>query len=131
MQRCDDRGVPWKLTVRSGPKVESSRYKDLDDALSALERCGRALVSGVPADPVDVRFTSYEPVEQVSARIELAGPERLFPKVHVGVDVRGDGSTEPYSGRVNRQVIELRKGESAYDALRRTVTTSGGAASPP
>jgi hypothetical protein len=123
--------VPWKLTVRSGPKVETSRYQDLDEALAALERRGREITDGAPAEAVDVRYKSYEPAELVSARIELSGPERLFPKVHVGVDVRGDGSTEPYSGRVTRQVVERRKGESAYDALRRTVTTAGGAASPP
>jgi hypothetical protein len=123
--------VPWKLTVRSGPKVESSRYNDLDEALDALERRGREMADGVPTDAVDVRFKRYEPVEQVSGRLELAGPERFLPKVHAGVDVRGDGSAEPYSGRVNRQVIEQRKGESAYDALRRTVATSGGAASAP
>jgi hypothetical protein len=123
--------VPWKLTVRSGPKVEKSRYEGLDEALSALERRARALTDGAPADSVDVRYRRYAPEERVSARIELSGPERLFPKVHAGVDVHGDGSAAPYSGRVNRQVIEQRNGESAYDALRRTVTTSGGAASAP
>jgi hypothetical protein len=114
--------VPWKLTVRTGPKVETSRFKDLDEALSALEGRGRALVDGTPGDAVDVRYKRYEPVERVSARIELSGPERLLPKVHAGVDVRGDGTTEAYSGRVNRRVIEQRKGESAYDALRRELS---------
>jgi hypothetical protein len=115
--------VPWKLTVRSGPKVQISRFKDLGEALDALERRGHELSDGAPADAVDVRYKRYAPAQQVSARIELAGPERLLPKIHAGVDVRGDGSSEPFLGRVNRQIVEQRKGETAYQALRRILTS--------
>jgi hypothetical protein len=37
------------------------------------------------------------------------------------VDVRGDGSIEAYIGRVKREVVRQRKGESAYKALRRAL----------
>jgi hypothetical protein len=113
--------VPWKLTVRSGPKVEKLRFADLDEALAALERRGRELADGAPADVVDVKVKRYDPVQQVSARIELAGPQRWLPQVHAGVDIRGDGSAEPYRGRVNREIVEQRNGESAYQALRRAL----------
>ena len=58
-----------------------------------------------------------EPARLVVARIELSGPGRL----RAGLDVRGDGSSEAFTGRVRRQVVEQRRGESAYQALRRVV----------
>jgi hypothetical protein len=113
--------VSWKLTVRVGPRVERSRFDQLDDALDAAERRAREVARTTPRDPVDVKFKRFDPIQQVAARIEVAGPERLIPKVRAGVDVRGDGSTEAYLGRVKREVVKQRKGETAYRALRRAL----------
>jgi hypothetical protein len=120
--------MPWKLTVRAGPRVERSRYAQLDAALDALEQRAEGLARDAPRDEVDAKIKRFEPVEQVSARLELAGPQRLLPSVHAGVDVRGDGSTEAYRGRVRRELLEERKGESSYDALRRELTAGAGEA---
>jgi hypothetical protein len=113
--------VPWTLTVRSGPKVDRDRFDDLDAALDELESRGRALERTAAREVVDVKIRTFEPVQQVVARIELAGPERLLPKVRAGVDVRGDGSAEAYLGRVRRQLVKQRGNESAYKALRRAL----------
>ena len=57
-----------------------------------------------------------DPVQQVVARLELSGRE-----LRAGVDVRGDGSSEAFTGRMRRRLIEQRRDETAYQALRRTL----------
>jgi hypothetical protein len=113
--------MAWKVTVRVGPKVERYRYDDLDAALEALEARGRELAGQTSKRPVDAKIREFTPVQQVAARIELAGPQRLLASVRGGVDVRGDGSTEAYVGRVRREVVDERKGETPYRALRRAL----------
>ena len=113
--------MPWKLTVRAGPRVERSSFEDLHEALRALESRGRELARGAPRRQVDAKVRRFEPAQLVSARLELSGPERVLAKVQAGVDVRGDGSVEAYLGRVRRRVVEQKRGESAYQALRRTL----------
>lgn len=118
---CDHRRVGWRLIVRSGSRVRRTSHRDLERALEELETRARGLADQAPGEAVDVRFRRYEPQERVIARLELSGPERLVPSVRAGIDVRGDGSIEAYRGRARRELIQARRGESAYDALRRAV----------
>ena len=114
--------MPWKLTVRCGPRVQRSRHVALDDALVALEARGRELTATAPRRTV-TRARRFEPAEQVYARLELAGPQRLVASVRAGVDIRGDGATEAYRGRIRRELIAVESGESAYAALRRVLAS--------
>jgi hypothetical protein len=110
--------APYTLTVRSGAKVDKQRYQDLAAALDAMRERGRELEGGADARPVGGSLIRrIEPVQQVLARLELKGPDGL----RAGVDVRGDGSSEAYTGRVRRRLVEQRAGEDAYGALRRAL----------
>ena len=113
--------MPWQLTVRASHRVEHVRFDALDEALSALEARGRAVAESTPRETVDAKLKQFEPVQQVIARLELAGPERLMPSVRAGVDVRGDGSTEAFRGRIRRRLLEQHPGEDAFAALRRAL----------
>jgi hypothetical protein len=116
--------MPWTLTVRTGPKFERLRFGELGEALDGLRARAEELAGNAPNKAVDVKYREFEPAQQVAARLELAGPERLLPSVRAGVDVHGDGSTEAYRGRLRRSEIEQRKGESAFQALSRELKGS-------
>jgi hypothetical protein len=107
----------YRLVVRSGAKVEREELGTLEEALESLEARARELSENADARPVDAKLRKFEPIQQVVGRLELSGPSRL----RAGVDVRGDGSMESYTGRLRRKLIEQRPGESPFDALRRAV----------
>jgi hypothetical protein len=106
--------VPWRLTLRVGPKVRRSSFDSLDDAVRALRD---GLAAAPRREPVDLRVRQFEPIQQVAARGELAGPRRA----RGGVDVRGDGSPEAFVGKLRRRVVAAEPGEDAYAALRRVL----------
>jgi hypothetical protein len=106
----------YVVTIRRGPRVERRRYAELAEALDAIESRGRELEGRSEAAPLGGRLLRrIDPAQQVVARLELSRPR-------AGVDVRGDGSSEAYTGRLRRRLVEQRRGESAYDALRRAVS---------
>jgi hypothetical protein len=110
----------WTLRLRQGSKVTKRRFDSLEAALDGLQAAvDDAGPQRLPTARAFVR--EVEPVKQVALRAEIAGPERFFAKVNGGVDVRGDGSPEAFTGRVSRQVVQRRDGESAVEALRRVL----------
>ena len=120
--------MPWKLIVRAGSTVERSRFDRLADALDAAEARAKELAGEAPREAIDARIRRFKPIQQVAARIEVSGPERVLASVSGGLDIRGDGSTEAYVGRVKRELVKQRKGENAYGALRRALTARAGGA---
>jgi hypothetical protein len=111
----------WTLKVRIGPKVERARFDALDPALDALERRLDELAATTRRDDVTVFRRTIEAARQVAVRAEVAGPGRLLPSLRGGVDLRGDGSTEAFTGRARRELLEPEPGETPVAALRRTL----------
>lgn len=107
----------YRVTVRTRARVERERIDELDAALERLESRVTELSASARGGAVDVKLRRFEPVQQVVARLELAGPARL----RAGVDVRGDGSAEAYTGRIRRQLVEQRADEPPISALRRAL----------
>jgi hypothetical protein len=88
----------------------------LDAALDALEQEARAFANTERRAARRVLTRDYESVQLVPLRASLSGQ-----RVHCGVDVRGDGSAEAWTGRWGRRVVEQQPGESPYAALRRVL----------
>jgi hypothetical protein len=110
---------PYTVTVRSRPRPRKQHFALLEEALDVIEAEGRELASSAHEPAQGGTLTRrLEPVQIVVARLELRGPGRL----RAGIDVRGDGSSEAFTGRVRRELVEQRAGESAYDALRRVLS---------
>jgi hypothetical protein len=101
--------------------VARDEHETLDAALEALDRRVREIGPRSRRDEVQVLRRHIQPVNQVAARIELAGPQRFVPAVQGGIDLRGDGSAEAYTGHWRRRPVELRDGESATAGLARVL----------
>jgi len=110
--------VTLRFSGAGGARVRRHRLPGLDEALAVLEEELSALAGQARREAIDLRVRRFEPVSQVAARAEIAGPRRL----RGGVDLRGDGSMEAFTGRLRRQVVEQREGESPFDALRRALS---------
>lgn len=108
--------MSYRLTVRRRGGTERKRFRSLHDALTALEERLDGLTPSARRGRERALARELEPVEQVALRGEVAGPG-----VRGGVDVRGDGSAEAFTGRWRRRVVERDPGETPYDALRRAL----------
>jgi len=115
----------FTVTIREGPRVDHEHAPTLESALAALERRMQDLAATIRRSAVDLRYRRFDPIQQVAARAEVTGPGR----VRGGVDLRGDGSLEAFTGRVRRRVVAQRDGETPYDALRRVLGPGEGSTS--
>jgi hypothetical protein len=109
--------APWKLKLRIGPRIVDERADTLPEALQDLRISLTAVAAEAPGEPASTVFREYEPVQQVIARGEIKGPGG----VRAGIDVRGDGSSEAWTGRFSKAVVVQEPGEDAYQALERVL----------
>ena len=107
----------FRVTFRIGPSVEHERLETLDDALIAVEAKRRAMSGMQQRETRSFMGRDYEPGAQVAARAEVKGPKGL----RAGIDLRGDGATEAWTGRLGRRPVAQEAGEDAFQALRRVV----------
>lgn len=112
--------VAWRLTMRVNGRVERRTFPEAADALEALEARGREVARASRRAEIKVAKRTYTPATQVQARLEVRGRPR-GRVVAGGVDVRGDGSTEAYTGRFRRHLVAAEGSEDAYAALRRAL----------
>ena len=108
----------YTLTLRREGDSERQRFVTVDGALDTLETEIRAMSQTVRKATTKSLGREYEPVELVAVRAEVSGPG-----VRGGIDLRGDGSVQAFSGRIRRAVIEPGEGEDAYSALRRELSS--------
>jgi hypothetical protein len=116
----------WTLTLRNGPRVKRTHFATLGETLNALERqmdeLAPAALRRVGRSPIgQLALRRYDAARQVAVRAEVSGPGGLLGGPRGGVDLRGDGSAEAYTGRVRRSLVQLRPGESPYDGVRRVL----------
>jgi hypothetical protein len=116
----------WTLKVRNGSEIERTRFADVDEALRALERRAAELEPSSHQQDVHLLKRKIDASRLVSVRLELAGPGRFMPAFRGGIDLRGDGSMEAFTGRARRTLIAQGKRESPTQALRRVATKAAG-----
>jgi hypothetical protein len=113
--------LSYVVVIRSGSQVERRQADTVNEALEIVERAGRALAGAPRRKVVDLRYRTFEPSEQVAHRIELARAGWLKRGLG-GIDVRGDGTLQAWTGWTRRRPIDPETNESVYEALRRALT---------
>jgi hypothetical protein len=121
----------WTLTVRNGPRVGHKRFESLGETVEAMERELDELIPTAKRragrSPIgQLAGKRFDAARQVAVRAEVTGPGGWLGGVRGGVDMRGDGSIEAYTGRLRRRLVELRAGETPYEGLRRALEGAAG-----
>ena len=113
----------YKLTVRSGPRVDRESFEDLDAAIAALEEKAKEIRSQGPLPERNV-VRQFEPADQVAGRVELSTGRFLRRGIDAGVDVMGDGRYVAFRGGIGREAIDHGEG-SPFKAVRRIFSRPG------
>jgi len=108
------------LTVRAGADVDHAKFTDLDEAVAAMrEWAFKVRAEGPPKTAKLVK--TFEPGDQVQARLELRTGGFLRRKTVAGIDVRGDGTFMPFRGGVTREELDPSTHDTPFDLVRETL----------
>ena len=94
-----------RLRITREGVVGKDRFDDLRVAVDTLEMEARAFANTERREAALGIMRNYEPDEIVALRAEIAGRG-----VRAGIDVRGDGTAEAFTGRVRRRLIAQEPG---------------------
>jgi hypothetical protein len=110
----------FKLTVRAGADVDHAKFEDLGEAVAAMREWALKVRSEGP--PKTARLVkTFEPKDQVQARLELASGGFLRKKTVAGIDVRGDGTFLPFRGGLRREELDPSSHDTPFDLVRETL----------
>ena len=107
----------YKLTVRTGPRVDRETFENLDEAMAALEERAKEIRSQGRL-PQRSFVRDFDPGDQVAGRVELSTSGLLRRGLDAGIDVMGDGRYVPYRGGFGREAIDHGDG-SPFTAVRK------------
>jgi hypothetical protein len=110
----------FKLTVRAGADVDHAKFYDLDEAVAAMREWAFKVRAEGPPETAKLVKT-FEPKDQVQARLQLSTGGFLRKKTVAGIDVRGDGTFMPFAGGVGREELDPSTHDSPFDLVRETL----------
>jgi hypothetical protein len=105
--------------VRDGAQVDHHGFDDLDEAVAAMRSTAMRIRAEAPPKKTANLIKTFEPRDQVQARLELKG--RGLRARAAGIDVRGDGTFVPYRGGLRREELDPTHHDTPFDLVRETL----------
>jgi len=109
----------FKLTVRNGSKVTREQHESLTEAIAAM-RSHTERIRAAANLPAVTMFRTYEPGDQVRARLEISTGGVLRSR-DAGIDVMGDGALVPFRGGVFRKELGPGEDGTAFGAVEQAI----------
>lgn len=109
----------WKVTLRNGPRVSRTGFRQLDEALAEARAEAEELVASAPLGEVKA-IRDYAPAKRTKARIEISGRGLIRPPT-AGLDIRGDNSVLGFTGSVRRRALKPDDLDGIFRELRRVL----------